>query len=404
MTTIEEFIGKAVAVHGSSYDYSKVTYRGAHTPVCIICPIHGEFLQPPTRHLSGSGCMPCAVQRRSEAKRLTQEDFVKRASAVHGEKYDYGRVVYVGTSEKVCIVCPQHGEFFQTSGNHMAGQGCPQCGIIRYADKRRQTTEGFIDKAKEIHGPQYDYSQVVYSHSTAEVCIICPTHGEFLQKPSVHLTGSGCAACGLKSVYDQSRHTTDIFIQNAIAVHGDIYDYSRVTYKNALTKVSIVCPAHGEFFQSPSKHLSGHRCPHCGGSKGERAITRWLNKRGIPFHYHHLCRIGTGKRSLHFDFLTKGIKVLIEFDGEQHFRPTRFNGMSEEKSFEVFKKTQHHDSLKNQYCVSSNLPLLRISYKEFNSIPEILFTKLQSGAPSQKRFVNEMTPEELASYYEEGSK
>lgn len=90
---------------------------------------------------------------------------------------------------------------------------------------------------------------------------------------------------------------------------------------------------------------------------------------------------------------------MIEYDGEQHFSPVRFNNISEERAIEVFKKVQYRDSLKNQYCIKNNINLLRISYKEFDHIQDILSGKLQSGAYCSKLFVNEMTPEELAGYY-----
>ena len=265
------------------------------------------------------------------------------------------------------------------------------------------TTENFVTRSIAKHGSRYDYSKVSYATSRTKVCIICPVHGEFFQTPDNHLAGEGCILCGFLRTSDQCRHTTGIFVKKANSVHENSYDYSKVDYKNARTKVCIVCPIHGEFFQAPDKHLSGHQCPRCVGSKGEKAITKWLQKKGIPFHHHHPChvlRVG-GKRPLHFDFCTKHIKYLIEYDGEQHFNPVRFNNVSKEQAVEVFKKTQYHDSLKNQYCIENNIPLLRISYKEFDHIPEILFSKLQTGVACQKLFVNEMTLEELSRYYTE---
>ena len=120
--TTEDFIKKAKEVHGDKYDYSKVVYKGNRTLVTIVCPIHGEFQQKPSNHLSGNGCPDC-----SGNKRLTTEDFIKKAREVHGDKYDYSKVKYVNTSTKVCIVCPEHGEFQQTPNDHLGGKGCPNC-------------------------------------------------------------------------------------------------------------------------------------------------------------------------------------------------------------------------------------------------------------------------------------
>jgi len=128
--TIDEFEKKAIGKHGNFYDYSKVSYINAITKVCIICSIHGEFWQTPDIHLSGKGCSLCGVERRSDGKRLTKEELIKRSISVHGEKYDYSRVEYNEnnkTIEKVNIICPIHGSFLQSFTNHIIGKGCPVC-------------------------------------------------------------------------------------------------------------------------------------------------------------------------------------------------------------------------------------------------------------------------------------
>ena len=117
--TTEEFIKKAREVHGDKYDYSKVEYVFNKTEVCIICREHDEFWQKPKNHLSGYGCPIC-----SGRKKMRTSDFIKKARSVHGEKYDYSKVEYNGNSEKVCIICPEHGEFWQRAGEHLKGKGC----------------------------------------------------------------------------------------------------------------------------------------------------------------------------------------------------------------------------------------------------------------------------------------
>ena len=247
----KEFIAKAKAVHGDKYDYSKVNYVDCNTKVTIICPSHGEFEQAPRTHLSGRGCPDCAKQR------MTTEEFIEKAKKVHGDKYDYSKVKYVNKDTKVTIICPTHGEFEQNPRSHLTGQGCPACG-----GSRKVTTEEFIKKARKVHGDKYDYSKVDYVNNNTKVTIICPTHGEFEQKPSGHLTGRGCPYCSGKK-----KLTTEEFIEKARKVHGDKYDYSKVNYVDSNTKVTIICPTHGEFEQIPYLHYSGGGCPSCSGNK-----------------------------------------------------------------------------------------------------------------------------------------
>lgn len=244
----KEFLAKAKAVHGDKYDYSKVNYVNATTKVTIICPTHGEFEQAPRAHLSGQGCPNCCGNRR-----YTTEDFIEKAKIKHRDKYDYSKVKYVNNTTKVTIICPSHGEFEQTPKIHLSGLGCPACsGGVKI------TTEEFVERARKVHGDKYDYSKVNYVNSSTKVIIICPIHGEFEQAPTNHLSGQGCPNCG-----GRKRLSTDDFIEKAKKVHGDKYDYSKVNYFNSETKVTIGCPIHGEFEQTPNAHLSGQGCPIC---------------------------------------------------------------------------------------------------------------------------------------------
>lgn len=126
-------------------------------------------------------------------------------------------------------------------------------------------TEGFIIKARKIHGDKYDYSKVKYENSKTKVCIICPKHGEFWQTPNNHLTGFQCKLCGREQATIKNSSTTDQFIEKARLVHGNKYDYSKVNYVNNKTKVNIICPIHGEFKITPDSHLSQKAgCILCG--------------------------------------------------------------------------------------------------------------------------------------------
>ena len=252
--TTEQFISEAKSVHGDKYDYSKVEYKNNNTKICIICPEHGEFWQNPATHLKGCGCAKC-----SGLEKITTEEFIEKAKAIHGDKYDYSKVEYVNAKTKVCIICPEHGEFWKLPYVHLKGQGCTLCSNRKLGDKKRITLEEFITKAKEVHGDRYDYSKVNYINTHTKVCIICPEHGEFWQEPKVHIN----QRCGCPYCFGKIKSTKEEFIRNAKEVHGDKYDYSKVEYVNAHTKVCIICPEHGEFWQRPHGHLSGKGCENC---------------------------------------------------------------------------------------------------------------------------------------------
>ena len=269
--TRQEFINEAVAVHGNKYDYSKVEYKENKTKVEIICPDHGPFWQKPNNHLNGQGCGQCNGGYRSN-----EETFKQKAREVHGNKYDYSKVHYQTSQTKAEIICPIHGSFYQKPNNHLNGRGCPECASHKGGVSR--TTESFIKDAVKTHGEKYDYSNVIYRNNKTKVEIICSVHGPFLQKPNNHLIGQGCPDCSGKK-----RKTIEQFIKEARNIHGNLYDYSLIQYKNNRTPVEIVCPHHGSFFQVPYAHSQGVGCPHC---FGDYYSFKWLERnQHLKDHY-----------------------------------------------------------------------------------------------------------------------
>jgi hypothetical protein len=188
-------------------------------------------------------------------KRKTQEELIEDAKKVHGDKYDYSKVNYKKFNEKVTIICKEHGEFQQLLSVHSIGNTCPKC-VKNYID-----TPYFKEKAIKVHGDKYDYSKVNYTNIKTKVIIICPTHGEYLQEPRLHLSSKGCRQC-----YKKYTNKKD-FIKKANEVHENKYDYSKVSYGSIDEKIIIMCKKHNEeFIQSGSKHLNGQKCPRCSNS------------------------------------------------------------------------------------------------------------------------------------------
>lgn len=244
--TTEEFIVKSKKIHGDKYDYSKVNYDMSKYNVTIVCPEHGEFEQQPSNHLNGKGCGKCSKTF------MNLDYFIEESKKIHGDKYDYSKVVYIGNKDKVVIICPEHGDFTQTPSKHLNSQGCPKC------KGKTKTTEEFVEQLKQIHGVKYDYSKVVYIDTQTKITVICPEHGEFSLKAKDHYRGIGCTKCkgGIK-------FTTEEYVKKSKEVHGDKYDYSKVIYKNTRSKVIIICPEHGEFETIARNHYIGTGCPLC---------------------------------------------------------------------------------------------------------------------------------------------
>ena len=411
--TTEEFIQEATEKHKGKYDYSKVDYVNNYTKVCIICPEHGEFWQKPNSHLNGSGCPKCGSNAIGNSLRLSLSDFITKARKVHGNKYDYSKVDYVNYDTKVCIICPEHGEFWQTPHAHNQGQGCPKCKGDKTRERCASTKEEFIKKAKEKHNDKYDYSKVKYigAHnkvciicpehgefwqkpnghlngygcskcsgkytptkeewiasanekhngkydyhkvkyvkSTIKVCIICTEHGEFLQKPTYHIQGQGCPKCGIENRTEKQTSTKEEWIASARKAHGNKYDYSKVEYVNCVAKVCIICSEHGEFWQTPNNHTNGAGCPKCNLSHLEWSVMNYLDDMEITYDYQKRFN-WLGRQSL--DFYLPDYNVGIECQGRQHFFPVEYFGGDK-----GFKQTLERDKRKKALCEKHDIKLL----------------------------------------------
>jgi very-short-patch-repair endonuclease len=185
--------------------------------------------------------------------------FIEKARKKHGGRYDYSKVEYKHSKLKVCIICPEHGEFWQTPAAHIRGHSCPFCSNKKRG-RKRMTTEKFIEESNIIHHNIYSYKKAEYINGDTKVCITCPKHGDFMMLPYNHLTGQGCPKCKGRNL---SREDIILLFREK---HGDKYDYSKVEYRKMMEKVCIICPEHGEFWQSPQKHINGQGCPKCGGT------------------------------------------------------------------------------------------------------------------------------------------
>ena len=361
--TTEEFVKKAKSVHGNKYDYSKTVYVHSKKKVVITCPIHGDFSIRANHHLDGVGCHKCAKENADKRHTLTTSQFIEKATSKHGDRYDYSLVDYVNTKTPVLINCKVHGGFMQKPSDHLLGCNCPKCSFVEIGKKRTSNTENFIQKAREVHGNRYDYSETEYFGYDKKLKIICPEHGAFWQTPTGHISNyEGCPVCGRQSIKNKLKNTLETFIEKACQVHKNKYDYSAVKYENCYSKVKIICPKHGVFEQTPKNHLSGAGCPKCNISKMENKTMVLLDDLGIEYEYQK--RFPKWLKYQSLDFYLPEYGIAIECQGAQHFFPVPFNKKSKEYSEKVFQKQKERDALKKNLCIENGVLLFYINYNE----------------------------------------
>jgi len=326
--TKEQFIQKAKEVHGDKFDYSNVKYIDSQTHVSITCiPCKYSFNTTPNNHVRGRDCRLCAIKLKTDKMRKTTEQFILEAKKIHTDEnnnsiYDYSLVDYNTTNEKVIIICKIHGRFEQCPAHHLKGCGCRRCGIIKSAKTQTFSKEFFIQKAKEVHGDRFDYSQVNYINSQTHVNIICNTCGDnFRQIPNSHLKGYGCDKCAYRINHENQKLSEDELIERAKKVHGDKFDYPNINYINSYTPINIKCNKCGDTFQQlyPNHIKQNKGCPYCDCRITEKIMLVYLRSKfpDTVFQYkQEWCR---NKNVLPFDFYIPSLNLIIELDGNQHF-------------------------------------------------------------------------------------
>ena len=279
----------------------------------------------------------------------------------------------------VILKCPTHGEWEATPSNLLrASIACPKCILKLRVNKTHISPAEFLGVLKDLHGDRYDFTDTKYVNYKTRVTVRCKVHGKWLAYPAHLLNGSGCKKCANDVLAQAKRLTTDEYILKAKLVHGDTYLYDYIDYKNMRTKIRVVCKKHGEWETSPNSFLTGSGCPKCKHSNGEDKIQIYLEQHNVPYiaqYKEHECR---AKNKLAFDFAVfhdidcKDIKAFIEFDGAQHYISVDYFGGEPR-----LEKIQKYDKLKNEYCLTNNIKLVRIPYTEMNNIENILDKELK---------------------------
>lgn len=239
---------------------------------------------------------------------------------------------------------------------------------------KHYTTESWVKLAKERWNYDYDYSKVEYKGSKEKVCIVCNeldedgnVHGEFWQEANSHLYhGKRCPKC-----QGCSKKTTEQFIEEANNVHFNKYDYSKTEYVHSHKLVTIICPKHGEFQQTPNSHLSGKGCPRC-ILKSQTMIfeTLKLDFPELTFIWEYKSEWLGNQR---IDIFVPEYKIAIEYNGAQHYKPVDIFGGKDQLVIQV-----EQDYLKMEKCKQNNVELLTIRYdnqeEDLNKVKDRLKT------------------------------
>ena len=371
--TQNEFICRAEKLF-PKYNFSNSVYINNKTKIDVICPKHGMFQIRPDCLMKGTGCPSCGG-----TKKNTTKEFIEKAKFVHNNFFSYEKCEYTGSSNKIIVTCPIHGDFEVKANNHLNGCNCKKCqenGITHEITKlaavnastKKLTTEEFIEKGKKIHGSKYSFEKCVYVKSNIKTIITCPIHGDFEITPNHFLNKRGCPKCG-----GNHRLTTNEFIERLKEIHGEKFYYNKVIYQSTHKQVILTCPIHGDFMNTPANLLKGQGCPYCSESKLENEVNNFLLTQGFMFERQKQFDWLKDIRKLSLDFYLPEFNIAIECQGIQHFNEVKFFGGTE-----ALNENKKRDEIKLKLCNEHGIKLLYFSdlkidfpYAVINSIIDL---------------------------------
>lgn len=306
------------------------------------------------------------------------DEFIEKAKRIHyGEDLDYSRAVYINNRTPLCIIDhdlmddgkTEYGEYWQTPYNHLRGQSHPLKRGNKISRNKSSKQEDIIRRFNEAHkGENLDYSKVVYKNMHTKVCIIDPEFGEYWQEPAAHLKGCGHPMRGRRQTNDSIKHLPiEKFIDRSKTVHNGKYSYDNIN-KDFLTyreNVPIICPKHGEFFQTVENHLAGKGCPKCGNhySKYEDEICNYLRSIDSSLIIEQHNRTILDGKEIDIYFPQK--KIGIEFNGLRWH--TEWFG----------KREPDYHLKKTEECNSKGIGLIQIFEDEYVNKKQLVLNKIK---------------------------
>ena len=297
------------------------------------------------------------------SRKLSKNEVLKRFNDAHFNDYDYNKFEYLGKDEESIITCKIHGDFKQSPKSHWNGHGCPNCGEIKRAEKRRIDPFLYLQEVKKIHNNFYKYPDFDLKKQKDRILIECPIHGIFPQIAWNHKNGRGCPYCANEIISRKLTSNIDDFIDKSLLVHTEntIENYNNSIYINNSTELIIKCNEHGYYNQTPASHLRGSNgCKKCNciSSKAENEILEFISN-------YIKCEPNDRKiiKPYEIDIYIPDLKIGIEYNGLIWHS-------------DRFKDDKNYHLKKLELSNSNNVQLVQIFADEWLNKQEIVESRL----------------------------
>lgn len=328
------------------------TFSGMGVAILHKCTKHNiEWKATPYNLLKGHGCPKCGGEKSKIKTTKTHIQYVNDLASKNPDIKVLG--TYINSLTPILHKCKIDGyEWNVRPANLLVGKRCPRC-----TKSEKWTTDKYVKSLKDINSYLRPLENIV--NVSTPILHKCEKHNyEWKTSPASTLQGGGCPICGKEKHRETSLKSHKTYIDEVKIKNPNIMVLEQ--YKGADVPILHKCLIDDyEWKTIPSRILGGCGCPQCNESKGERKIRLWLESHNIEFDKEKSFANCKDIKPLPFDFYIPKINTVIEYDGEQHFRPIDFFGG--DKGFEIRQK---HDKIKTEYCKNNDMPLLRISYNQ----------------------------------------
>ena len=378
----QNFINKFIEKWGDNYSFEKLNYITWRDSGIITCKEHGDFELKQIRYAFDRIPCPVCLERHLTKQRNTE--YLTRLNEIYGDRY-----IWITTEfgdyykDYVKFICPKHGITEQTLCTLLNTQvgyniACPKC-RKEYTNKQKSyQLEDALNKAKSLECCKYyDFSLITEWKGVKEYYTFrCTKHNECFQQTFDQIFNAqynGCKTCQKENREENfvPFYTNEEFIERARKIHGSKYDYSKVNYITNRDKVCIICPKHGEFWQTPGNHIDGRcGCPKCQSSRLENSVRVLLEENNIEFIPQKSLRDLTneimGGQPQKIDFFLPHHNICIECQGEQHFFPVTFGKMSKEKAKKQYERNTELDKFKFKALTQQDYDI--VYFFKFNNL------------------------------------
>lgn len=264
---------------------------------------------------------------------------------------------YISSKVKIQVQCPNdHEPYYVSWGNFKTGKRCPKCKFEKLSNQYRRD-EHYVENYIRSYG--YEWIDGDYVNGKSKIILWCDKGHEYTTSFDIFRNGFRCPHCygNAKLSYDE--------VKNKILNEG--FTLLSDEYINTQNKLTIEC-MFGHVFEMTWNHFQqGERCPYCNVTNGIYSIINILESHGVYYELEYTFDDCKNIKALPFDVYIPSKRILIEFDGEQHFLDGAFG-----KDTLNLMNIKYRDNIKNTYCDNNNLTLIRIPYWDINRVEEIL--------------------------------